>query len=159
MDRVFQHLHMPVALAIEFIAVFSRMEHALKSTGYALGNEGKVVPAWDRFANEINEQFEQINDEEIIRAKELLLNAPPRKQVLRNGQVVFQDQEVDHNQRPTQQAIRFVRTVRNNLFHGGKYLPKGEVELGRNEALVRASLKVLKACVVLNDHVRRSYEK
>jgi hypothetical protein len=59
MDRVFQHLHMPVALAIEFIAVFSRMEHALKSTGYALGNEGKVVPAWDKFANEINEQFEQ----------------------------------------------------------------------------------------------------
>jgi hypothetical protein len=149
---------MPEDLATEFMATFSRMEHALKSTGYALGNEGKVEPAWDRFANEIHEQFDQLASEELVAAKNLLLNSPPRKQVLQNGQVIFQDQALDQNQRTTQQIIRFVRTVRNNLFHGGKFLPTGETEAGRNEALVRASLKIIKACIELNEEVKQSYE-
>lgn len=149
---------MPADLAIEFMATFSRMEYALKSTGYALGNTGKVEPAWDRFANEIDARFNQLEDSELIDAKNLLLTSPPRKQVLQNHQVVFQIQTVDQNQRTTQQVLRFVRTVRNNLFHGGKYLPTGEMEVGRNEALVRASLKVIRACIALNATVQQSYE-
>lgn len=149
---------MPADLAIEFIATFSRMEHALKSTGYALGNQGKVEAAWDIFANEIDLRFSQLEDEELIAAKTLLLTRPPRKQVFQNKQVVFQEQAVDLHQTPTQQLLRFVRSVRNNLFHGGKYLPTGEVEAGRNEALVSASLKVIKSCIELNEAVKQSYE-
>jgi hypothetical protein len=149
---------MPADLAIEFMATFSRMEHALKSSGYALGNESKVDPAWDRFANEIDQQFNQLEDEELIEAKALLLTSPPRKQVLQNERVVFQDQTVDQQQRTTQQILRFVRTVRNNLFHGGKFLPTGEIEEGRNAALVEASLKVIRACIELNERVKQSYE-
>lgn len=158
MNHLFQQLHMPADLAIEFMATFSRMEHALKSTGYALGNEGKVDPAWDRFANEIDEQFNQLESKDLVAAKDLLLNSPPRKQVLQDGQVIFQDQVLDQNQRATQQVIRFVRTVRNNLFHGGKFLPTGETEVGRNEALVRASLKIIRTCLELNKRVKQSYE-
>lgn len=159
MNHLFQQLHMPPDLAIEFMATFSRIEHALKSTGYALGNEGRVDPDWDRFANEIDEQFNQLETEELIAAKDLLLGSPPRKQVLHDGQVVFRDQVVDLNQKTTQQVVRFVRTVRNNLFHGGKFLPTGEAEVGRNEALVNASLKVIKACIELNEMVKQSYER
>ncbi|WP_077639991.1 hypothetical protein [Salinivibrio sp. IB574] len=158
MNHLFQKLHMPADLAIEFVATFARMEHALKSAGYALGNEDKVEPAWDRFANKIHEQFDQLASEELIAAKDLLLNSPPRKQVLLNGQVIFQEQLLDQKQRTTQQIIRFVRTVRNNLFHGGKFLPIGEAESGRNEALVRSSLKIIKACIELNEEVKQSYE-
>lgn len=150
---------MPADLAIEFMATFSRMEHALKSTGYALGNEGKVEPAWDCFANEIDEQFNQLVNEGLVAAKDFLLNSPPRKQVLQDGQVIFQDQVSDQNQRTTQQVIRFIRTVRNNLFHGGKFLPTGETEAGRNEALVRASLKIIKSCIELDIRVKQSYEQ
>jgi len=158
-NHLFRHLHMPADLAIEFMATFSRMEHALKSTGYALGNQGKVEPDWDRFANEIDQQFDQLNNNQLTEAKDFLLNSPPRKQVLQDGLVTFQEQTVDQNQRTTQQVLRFVRTVRNNLFHGGKYLPTGENEVGRNEELVKASLKVIKACIELNDGVRQSYER
>ncbi|OOF22952.1 hypothetical protein BZJ17_05040 [Salinivibrio sp. IB574] len=106
----------------------------------------------------MHEQFDQLASEELIAAKDLLLNSPPRKQVLLNGQVIFQEQLLDQKQRTTQQIIRFVRTVRNNLFHGGKFLPIGEAESGRNEALVRSSLKIIKACIELNEEVKQSYE-
>lgn len=158
MNQLFEQLHMPAELAIEFMAAFSRMEYALKSTGYALGNERKVEPDWDRFANEIDAQFTQVVRENLSDAKNLLLNFPPRKQVLENGSVFFRDQVVDQNQAETQQLLRFVRTVRNNLFHGGKYLPTGELEPRRNEALVNASLCIIRACINLNEGVKQSYE-
>jgi hypothetical protein len=157
MNGLSPHLHIPTGLAIEFIDVFSRIEYALKSTGYVLGNNNKVEPAWDRFANEIDDQFTQLDCEDINAAKSLLLSSPPRKQVLQKGEVIFQDQIMDQNQRSTQQVIRFVRMVRNNLSHGGKYLPNGEADTGRNEDLVNSSLKVLKACLELNEEVMESY--
>jgi len=132
--------------------------HALKSTGYVLGNRGKVEPDWDRFANEINADFIQLESEELSPAKDFLLSSPPRKQVLENGRVVFRDQAMDQNQAITQQLLRFVRTVRNNLFHGGKYLPTGELEPGRNEALVNASLRIIRASIELNKRVKQSYD-
>lgn len=157
-NRLFQQLHMPADLAIEFMATFSRVEHALKSTGYVLANKGKVEPDWDRFANEIDPQFIQIEDEKLASAKNFLLITPPRKQVLKDGIVIFQNQVVDPNQRVTHQLLRFVRTVRNNLFHGGKYLPTGELEPGRNEALVNASLCIIHSCIELNERVKQSYD-
>ncbi len=158
MDRLYRHLHMPYEIAIEFIATFSRAEHALKSTSYVLGDEKKVVPDWDKFANEIHEEFEINEDTQITEAVNELLEHPPRKQVLVNRKVVFKNQSIDKKQKRTQQAILMIRTVRNNLFHGGKYLPNGEVENGRNERLVRASLIVLNECLRLNDDVRASFE-
>lgn len=140
------------------MVTFSRMEYALKAAGYVLGNEQKIESDWDRFANEIHEQFSQIETQEIMEAKIFLLSNPPRKQVLKNAQLFFQNQIVDHHQRNTQQLIRFVRTVRNNLFHGGKYIIADEQEIGRNEALVNASLLVLKTCIELNAMVRQHYE-
>ena len=53
MNRVFQHLHLPAELAIEFMAALSRFEYAFKSTKYAVGTDSRVNAAWDRFANEI----------------------------------------------------------------------------------------------------------
>jgi hypothetical protein len=43
------------------------------------------------------------------------------------------------------------------LFHGGKHLPNGEQEAGRNQALVSHALTVLNHCVELNDEVKQRY--
>ena len=51
MEQVFRHLHMPPELACEFLAVFSRMEYALKATRFQDGNEDRVSASWNRFAN------------------------------------------------------------------------------------------------------------
>ena len=158
MNQVFHHLHMPSELAIEFMAVFSRFEYALKSTKYAIGTESRADAAWDIFANDINDEFQDIQIEQLTQATNFLMTVPPRRQVLDGNKTRFRDQNVDPNQKPTQQLLRFVRTVRNNLFHGGKYLPLGEIETGRNQKLVESALIVLQFCVEIDQEVYSSYQ-
>ncbi|EGR0749060.1 TPA: hypothetical protein ACMDXS_004620, partial [Vibrio parahaemolyticus] len=119
---------MPEQLAIEFICTFSRLEYALKSTKFALGNENRVEAWWDKFANTIHEQFIALDEPDLLAATNYILTSPPRKQVLENESLKFVPQQIDTNQKSTQQLILMVRTVRNNLFHGGKYCPNGEME-------------------------------
>ena len=159
MNDEFRHLHMPPELASEFLAVFSRMEYALKASKYAIRAGNGVNASWDRFANDIDESFNQVNDNSFKGAVEYLLSRPPRKQVIRNGELDFTDREIDEKQSRAQQTLLMVRTVRNNLFHGGKHLPLGEMEEGRNQALVEHSLTVLKRCILLHDVVRQHYEQ
>lgn len=158
-NQLFRHLNIPAEIAIEFLSVFSRMEYALKSTEFADGGPARVEPAWDRFANHIHERFTQLEDEALDRSVNLLLEQPPRKQVLLEGRLRFIEQEIDTGQRSTQQLLKMIRTVRNNFLHGGKYAPDGEVEQGRNERLVSASLEVLKQCRFLHEEVSASYER
>lgn len=160
MDTAFRHLHMPDELACEFLAVFARMEYALKATRFVVGNGGSVSASWDRFANEADEDFHAEVNKDLADAVDYLWNHPPRKQILaEDGWVKFTDFEFDTAQRKLQQVLLMVRTVRNNLFHGGKHLPGGEAEPGRNEALVRSSLVVLRVCAQLVPDVRESYER
>lgn len=159
MEKAFRHLHMPPELACEFLAVFSRMEYALKATRFPIGDEGKVFAAWDKFANEADDAFDDSATDELREAIDYLIAAPPRKQVLEEGNKVrFRDFPKDLNQSKLQQLLQMVRVVRNNLFHGGKHLPSGESEPGRNEALVRYSLVVLRACISIFPEVQESYD-
>lgn len=158
MVNSFQHLHMPADLACDFLALFSRIEYALKSTHFAIGSDRGVEPAWDKFANEIDEQLSKTGETVVQEAITYLLECPPRKQVLVDGQIEFVDQTIDDDQKIAQQLLLMVRTVRNNLFHGGKYLPDGEIEAGRNKLLVKHSMIVLRACVQLDDDVYASFQ-
>lgn len=159
MDHLFKHLHMPTELAIEFMATFSRMEYALKSTGtYMLGDNKKVQADWDKFANHIDSRFNQLNTPELIASQKYLWSKPPKKQVIKNNKLDFDDLTIDKSQKTTQQLLIFVRTVRNNLFHGGKFLDSGEAEQGRNKQLVASSLTIIKACIALDTNVKQSYE-
>lgn len=160
-DEPFRHLHMPPDLACEFLAVFSRMEYALKATPlFVAGDENSAVALWDRFANSIDAALDSIprEDKPFWEAMDFLLNQPPRKQVLLGGALAFKDQIIDSNQRRAQQALLMVRTIRNNLFHGGKHYPDGEQEAGRNERLVRSALIILERSSTLHSDVKQRYE-
>jgi len=160
MDNAFRHLHMPSELACEFLAIFARMEYALKTTCFAVGNEGWVSANWDKFALEADKNFCAEASTELRDAVAYLSNRPPRKQILtEGGRVDFRDFAINPSQCKLQQLLLMVRTVRNNLFHGGKHLPGGEMEPGRNEELVRSSLVILRECAQLIRDVRESYER
>ena len=47
-------------------------------------------------------------------------------------------------------ALRLVCTVRNNLFHGGKYEGGLALEVARNKGLLEAALAVLSECYELD---------
>jgi hypothetical protein len=159
MNEVFEHLHMPTELAIEFFAIFSRFEYALKATGtYAMDSGGgKAAANWDLFANHIDGSFNAIEDADFKNAVGYLLEKPPRKQIYNNGIVSFKEQKIDGKQTKAQQTLLMIRTVRNNLFHGGKHIRGDEREPGRNEALVTSSLNVLRRCIGINEAVSSDF--
>jgi hypothetical protein len=156
MSNYFRFMHVPEELGNTFIDVFTRMEYALKASGeYADGNADSVRPAWTRFANAIDAPLRALQDRELQSALEYLRESPVRKQTKRG----FGRLPLDSKQSETQRTMHVVRTVRNNIFHGGKIQIKGEVEKGRNEKLVSACLTVLNHASGLIPAVRTKFQE
>jgi hypothetical protein len=125
----------------------------LKNGGFAEGDEKKVAANWDIFANAIDAAFRAITDKDFKAAVHFLLNEPARKQNYENDLLGFTPLVLDPHQTEAQRTLLVVRTVRNNLEHGGKIQPEGEKQKGRNERLVASSLLVLQHAAGLNDKV------
>ena len=136
-------------LVLEFLACFARFEYALKRSGYASGTEKEVRADWDAFALTLKILPDQ-EIQAVLTAGELLLNNPPQKQVLIAGSLDWKD-GIPEGQADVQKILIYVRRVRNNLFHGGKFLvPTGPVdEPARNQALIDSSLAVLQAVLAV----------
>jgi hypothetical protein len=147
----FDRLNLDPRLACEFLAVFARYEFALKASGFAEGDDAKA--AWDRYARNIDAGLTQLNSAELTAAVDYLLGQPPKKQILVNGKLQWRDAPPDVHLPRAEQALLMVRRVRNNLFHGGKFIPGDE----RDQVLVNHSLVVLQACLPLDADVAAAY--
>lgn len=148
--------------AIDFFVVFSRFECALKRSGrYALGNEDRVEPDWNGFANDLGPGFlEQVIERDIA---PVLVNHPPKKQVkLPCGTLGWRDMgEV----RSTADLFLAIRRVRNNLAHGAKYQDSGSghpdfVEGSeRDDALLGQSLDVLALALQIRPEIHAFFRR
>lgn len=142
--------HEPV---FAFFAVFSRFEYALKRSGFLKRDAGRAEPNWDAFVNSLGGRLVRVGDAQFIEARRILLSKPPKTQVVAQGQLGWQDTEPRRGESEERYLLRLVRTVRNNLFHGGKY-PFGPVEeASRDKQLLRASNAILQACLALSPQV------
>jgi hypothetical protein len=142
-------------LATELFRVFSRMEYALKAAGFNLG-DGDAKADWRGFAQSLGALFDHPPDEGLREAVEAILHAPPKKQIIRNGQIEWTEAAPDTDL-SSDRVLIYVRRVRNNLFHGGKF--NGHwFEPERSESLLRSSLKILHSCLDANDNVHRAYD-
>jgi len=103
--------------AIQFIAVFSRFEFALKRGGFCSGKKGAVAEAnWSGFASQLGKRF--FPAMEGNRETEEIILHPPGKHVRQaDGSARFEHQRQPHN---TSTLFEAVCLVRNNLFHGEK---------------------------------------
>jgi hypothetical protein len=54
-------------------------------------------------------------------AVDFILNEPPRKQTIDNGRLTWQESLVDNNTSMTIKLCVYIRRVRNNMLHGGKF--------------------------------------
>ena len=153
----FDRLNLDPRLACEFLAVFARYEFALKAAGFADGDEKKAEAAWDRYARAIDAGFTRLNSAELTAAVAYLLGQPPKKQIVVKGKIQWLDAPPDANVPRAEQALLMVRRVRNNLFHGGKFLP-AEADGDRDRLLVEHALTVLRACLPLQQDVVAAYE-
>lgn len=153
---VAEQLEFPYELACELFAVFSRFEYALKEAGYyRAGRNNAAEPDWERFGQEITQEFERRLAGEVADAVAYLKQEPPSRQVVQHGTLNWQALVLP-NAAEAVKALLSVRIVRNNLFHGGKHTPHSPP--GRDEKLVRAALVILKACLAAHNAVRTEYE-
>lgn len=150
------HLQVPKELVLDFFAVFSRFEHALKSTGYwKKDTRGNVTPDWKRFSADAVAWFD-VTPEGVDQAIMYLLRSPPYRQIVKLGTLDWEVQTVNVEDSPAVSVLEAVKIVRNNLFHGGKHMPHSAP--GRDERLLKASLEVLYYCLSCSDLLRIEYE-
>ena len=137
---IIDKLNVPWDLILEFLATFARFEYALKRAGYAIGTESSVAPDWNRFAKELTNEDDAAL-EPVFAVAEYLEASPPMKQIMKDGSLNWARLNTEKSR--IERLLFDLRTVRNNLFHGGKF-PNGLVEdPTRDEALIRSSLAVL----------------
>jgi hypothetical protein len=120
--------------------------------------EGKAEANWDRFAAEIRDAFDQRmkSDPTFCESVNYLTQHPPKEQRATAGELSWREKPAVPPG-GSNAVLLYVRRVRNNLFHGGKF-SHSWIDPDRSARLIRASLEVLRACLVLSDRVRNAYE-
>lgn len=148
-------LHMNLdQLAGKLFHVFSRTEYALKAAGYNNG-DGVAETNWRTFALDVEGLISNPENQELLEAINFFFNAPPQKQVIVGGVIQWEVSEPATNSKADKLLI-YIRRVRNNLFHGGKF--NGHwFEPERSEVLLSHSLTILTACVKYVPTVREAY--
>lgn len=126
-------------LAFDFFYWFSRFEFALKENGF-LRNEvpgSRAEPGWNSFVNRF-EGYYTLSD-----AGASLVRENPRRQMV--GHHGFEFRYVDFDDQPSDlgRIVRLLKTVRNNLFHGGKHGAEGWDDPNRTRKLLTLSITIL----------------
>lgn len=141
-------------LAGDLFQVFSRTEYALKASGFNNG-DGPAEPNWRAFALTVEAVIANPPSPELKEAIEFFFYAPPKKQVIVGGVIGWEVSEPPTDSR-ADMLLLYVRRVRNNLFHGGKF-NRHWFEPERSEPLLRHSVTILQACVEAVPVVQAAY--
>lgn len=147
-------------IVLRFFAVFSRFEYSLKRSGYLQVGE-KAEPNWDTYANSLQGRFVGVQDQAFRDAITFIVKTPPKTQVVSGTDLDWRDTVQGNGEHHERFVLRLVSTVRNNLFHCGKYpIPLGPmVDVARNTRLLEAGIRVLLQCLELSGTVRAAFEE
>lgn len=147
-----------ISLVINFFVVFSRFEYALKETRFINGNEDGVSANWDLFASSIRESFQADRTPELRNSVDFLHFSPPRKQIIQDGNCLgWAPNRRGNNQPLIHELLLSIRTIRNNLFHGGKFQEVLHEGHARDRQLLHTSMIILEECLRLAPSVRTSF--
>jgi hypothetical protein len=123
--------------AFEYFYWFSRFEFALKENKY-LKSGDKAEPNWDDFISKMKEQYELSKE-----AEHLIDMHPKRQMVTSLRELEWKPVGTDHCDNDLCKVVTMLKTVRNNLFHGGKH---GDIDVDskkRNLELLETGKLVL----------------
>ncbi|GGD39883.1 hypothetical protein GCM10012288_12370 [Malaciobacter pacificus] len=145
-------------LAFEFFKLFSKMEYALKATGIQkyLKNDrnNNAFADWEEFISKNSSSFSLT-----YLSDKYILNNPPKIQKVDNsGNLVFSNHWYS-NSNDLKSAIEYLKTVRNNLFHGGKGTSTEFIEDNtRNKELLKSSIEIIKYIKTLDSDVKSNFD-
>jgi hypothetical protein len=146
-------------LVNEFIFRFARFEYALKRAGYLRTDKKYPEVDWKHFVESLSTNIEPTSNPGLSRAKHYLEQNPPRRQVVRQGQLDWSTIERESNESDIAWLLRAVRTVRNNLFHGGKFSTGPISDPSRDTELLQSAVIILKEIVNSDSSVARHFKE
>ena len=147
-------------LVFEFLELYASFEWALKTTGCLKSQKPKAraEPDWDEFTRSLNGRLLACREADDARAF-LILKPPKEQRIDENGRLGWEPVKAKSSEE--RYLLRLVQTVRNNLFHGGKYAaPVGPIgEPARDRPLLEASIAILRACIDVSPELERSLDE
>jgi hypothetical protein len=140
-------------LIYEFFFKFSRFEFALKEYKYRKpGRFNKnAEPDWKSFIKD----FEKVYTPDEF--ADQLLTLPPRRQIIKNGNLDWEDLSFNETDSLLKKVAISIKTIRNNLFHGGKHGDNFWDDPNRIKFLLENGNKVINHLSNLHDDLRSHY--
>lgn len=138
-----------------FFETFSRFEYALKRVGYNCG-DGMAKVDWEKFIQDINDIFKIDADKKLKESVNYILKNPPNKQVVEDGELSWSSNKPDANS-DTELLFQYIKRVRNNLFHGGKYNGKYLEDPTISYKLLNSSIVILHYTLNLSQEVESAF--
>lgn len=126
-------------LIYDFFFWFSRFESALKEANWLQSHEvgAPARPGWKDFVEEFEDQYQ------LSKAAGQLIAANPRKQTIGDAGLDFTDVTFTEADSQLMRVTVLLRTVRNNLFHGGKHGGAGWDDPDRIRQLLPPCIAIL----------------
>lgn len=126
-------------LVYDFFFWFSRFEYALKEARMlrSLVPGDNAEPDWTRFI------MEHKNGYQINAASKALIVASPRRQIVTETGLDFREVVFNPGASELERVTVLARTVRNNLFHGGKHGSAYWNDGDRMRLLLQTTISVL----------------
>ncbi len=155
-------------LLLSFFLTFSRFEYALKASSYFLRPNATTnntprtpdaKPDWIRFAVSLREVFKKDKNAELNEACQYIIESPPWKQVIVNNAIAWESPIRPDSVSEIEFILRMVRTVRNNLFHGGKFNIEAFEQTERTMKLLSCSIIILNECLILSSSVKEAFDE
>ena len=106
--------------------------------------KNKIYADWWEFAKQLDTSFDKSSSEELKNACNYIESQPPLKF---NG-ITWQSIDLKNNICTCEKLIRYIQTIRNNLFHGGK----NPFDTIRDSKLINSSLIILDYCISISPH-------
>jgi hypothetical protein len=143
---------LPENITILFFAAFSRFEYALMRCAFLTRDAGRAEADWGKLADVLGDHFFL----EVEGAPEIhtLINAQPRKLVVRGGMVTFGP--VLPVVRNIHGLLASAKRVRNNLFHGNKMFAANRQ---RDQQLMREVVWLLERIMEDQPQLRYAFDE
>lgn len=141
-------------VAFDFFYYFSRFEFALKENGYLKSQivGEKAEADWDAFCIRWREVY-SLSGEAIV----LLRERPARQIVGNDNTLAWKPVGLDDCKSELEKVVRLLRTIRNNLFHGGKHGHADWHDAKRNHLLLTSGRRVLDQIAELASTLQADY--
>ena len=146
-------------LAIEFLAMFSRLEYALKvTTKFRMPRNGEAKANWEAFVTEVEPLFDHKANNSLSEAFNYLTGQPLKFLGTQDGVLDWYEFKVPSNSSDAEKVIRVIKQVRHNLFHGGKFAHDSHATKERDTQLLNYGLIILENMIQLIEEVKSAYE-